>query len=397
MIKKILKVFFGLIRLKLLKKEKNKLLVFAEYGKSGGSRTYFFSLLKLLHSQGFNVSILNGGQVKDTEIDNLIAGLGFSIIPFDFSFWNTNFKKIPAGLTLRTLLNYQISELEFWISIQNKYGFDGVVLSITNPELCIYTLLLPINLTYILHTPVLNEPDNFKKLVIRKYLGENKKIITVSDYAKKCIEDKWVRGTDSAYIYSVYNFYFPKYQEYTNIQDSQVKRVLTIGAVEDYKNPELFFEIAKKTISQNEKSQIEFIWAGEGSLLPAYTALSSSHPKIKFIGNIENVENLYQNAAIYLQPSLLESHGIATLGAMYYGLPCVVSDKGGLKESVADRKNGYVISVNRVDEFVDRITQLLHNNIQAQQMGKCGRQLYDEHFTPVIWETKMKELIVKKS
>ena len=51
---------------------------------------------------------------------------------------------------------------------------------------------------------------------------------------------------------------------------------------------------------------------------------------------------LYQQADVFVLPSLAEAFGIATVEAMGCGLPVVVSDAGGTADIVDPGVNGYI-------------------------------------------------------
>ena len=137
---------------------------------------------------------------------------------------------------------------------------------------------------------------------------------------------------------------------------------------------------------------MEFIWAGEGTLLSECRISVIDYPCIKFIGHQENVEKLYAQSSVYFQPSLQESHGIAVLGAMYHQLPCVVSDRGGLKESVIDAVTGFVVEIERPEAAVEKIQFLLQEEKAARIMGQKGRLNYEGKFTAPIWTQSMKNI-----
>ena len=58
--------------------------------------------------------------------------------------------------------------------------------------------------------------------------------------------------------------------------------------------------------------------------------------KVFFLGNRSDIPDLLMNADIYVQPSLSEGFGIATLEAMASGLPVVVSNVPGLADIVGE-------------------------------------------------------------
>jgi len=105
------------------------------------------------------------------------------------------------------------------------------------------------------------------------------------------------------------------------------------------------------------------------------------------------VKELYEEADIYFQPSSLESHGISVVEAMMFGLPCVVSNVGGLPESVKNNESGYVFNVNDIDDAVDKLTDLIFDTDKRTLMGEMGIKIFNKKFKKEIWEEKMKEVM----
>jgi len=111
--------------------------------------------------------------------------------------------------------------------------------------------------------------------------------------------------------------------------------------------------------------------------------------KIKFLGFQENVAELYNQSDIYFQPSLMESHGIAVVDAMMMGLPCVVSNAGGLPESVSHEKTGYIVDPNDTDTMVEKILNLLEDENVRKSMGEAGKERYKIKFSQERWIKEM--------
>jgi glycosyltransferase involved in cell wall biosynthesis len=137
---------------------------------------------------------------------------------------------------------------------------------------------------------------------------------------------------------------------------------------------------------------VKFIWAGDGSLMDECQTRVNKMLGIQFIGHQNNVEKLYKQATVYFQPSLIESHGIATLGAMYHGIPCVVSNNGGLKESVEHGVNGYLVADEDVMQAAIHILDLLQQPNLCKEMGAAGRNIYNDLFTKGMWIKRMSNL-----
>ncbi len=380
---------YRLLLLRIKKNQSTKILLVAEYGKGGGTRTYFISLLYFLKKQQYQVTVLMNNWQADPEIDNLLVALDVKTLRVKFDFWCIDLDNPHPGLTKKQLISYQLREMLFWCNILTKEPFFTIVFSVGDPGRYLYALLLPVKIRYILHTQPMVKADKYKRWLLASQLSSSKQIITVSFSSKKTIESFWLNTASNNYVNVIYNFYEPKFKNIGAVKMQHVKNVLTIGDLEYYKNPFLFIDCAMQIIDRGNKTSVTFTWAGGGSLLQECRDRAKEYPQIKFIDFTDNVEKLYNEATIYYQPSLLESHGISALGAMYHRLACIVSDHGGLKESVEDNKSGFVVTVTDVTASVEKLQLLLYNNSLCKEMGSHGYVIYEKKFTKIIWESKM--------
>jgi glycosyltransferase involved in cell wall biosynthesis len=78
-----------------------------------------------------------------------------------------------------------------------------------------------------------------------------------------------------------------------------------------------------------------------------------------------------------------EPFGLVPVEGMACGVPVVVTNSGGLTESVVDGETGFVISKDEEKlppELANRVVQLLSNPALAEKMGIRGRQRAEEAF-----------------
>lgn len=78
-----------------------------------------------------------------------------------------------------------------------------------------------------------------------------------------------------------------------------------------------------------------------------------------------------------------EPFGLVPVEGMACGAPVVVTNSGGLTESVVDGETGFVISKDREElpiELAHRLVQLLSNPGLAEELGQNGRQRAKERF-----------------
>ena len=370
------------------KAKKNKsILLIAEYGEFGGTRTYFISLLNFFKEQGYDVTILDNLNLRDKEIEKLVEDLRFKWHSVNFDFWGINFQQRPPGISIFGMCHQLLNELYFFVKILLEGRYSDLIFSVAYPGKHLHSVVFPLNILYIVHTPVTVYGDRFTRLWLKCFLSKRKQIVTVSKSAVMDIFKFWFAGKIVKHVHFVYNYYSPKFHKDSHSNREYSLTVLTIGTLETYKNPFYFIEVAQRILEK--LPNIKFIWAGDGSLIDECQKRVNNTHAVQFIGNVKNVETYYDQATVYFQPSLIESHGIATIGAMCFRLPCVVSNHGGLKESVVHGVNGYVVPVDNAEETAALIITLLQRPSLCREMADAGEAIYNSKFTYKNWRNKM--------
>jgi glycosyltransferase involved in cell wall biosynthesis len=96
--------------------------------------------------------------------------------------------------------------------------------------------------------------------------------------------------------------------------------------------------------------------------------------------NTPALMKLYQEADIFVLPSLGECFGIATIEAMATGLPVIQSNVGGVHDIIQAGVNGFIIEPKSL-EALDKVLQALINNpAKRLAMGLAGRKIAETKF-----------------
>jgi glycosyltransferase involved in cell wall biosynthesis len=221
-------------------------------GSMGGTRTFVERLLALNRKNLIgSVLVLQDSNV-DYRIENLVKELGF--ILFKVSNRNTFF--------YRPYLSF-FYDFFIYTRIKLKYKPSLIFCSIGTPRLFLGLFFFKIPLIYFLHT--IPNPNTWRTRSINllsHLTRPNKFFVTVSNAAKfAMIDEMKIKISD---IHVVHNSVtLPSFTLKKN--HYQTFSVLTVGHVVDYKNPYIWFEVAKNVIRIFPNAT--FTWVGEGPLL----------------------------------------------------------------------------------------------------------------------------------
>jgi mannosylfructose-phosphate synthase len=113
--------------------------------------------------------------------------------------------------------------------------------------------------------------------------------------------------------------------------------------------------------------------------------LYSMRDHIRFVGHVgeKYMRPYYQNAALFVMPSIFEPFGMTCQEAMACGVPVVASMYGGIRTVLTNDKDGILIDPKDQNEFVRVMVRLLIDANWRKQIGKAASELTHSRFS---WE-----------
>ena len=150
--------------------------------------------------------------------------------------------------------------------------------------------------------------------------------------------------------------------------------VLSIGELNENKNHRTII----KAIEKLHDRQIHYILCGKGNQidnLEKQVSEAGLENNVHFLGYRQDVVDICSQSDVYVMPSFREGLPIASLEAMYCGLPLVTSDIRGLTDVMQDGVSGYMYRPENVDGFAEGIKRLKVNPDMRKQMGKNNKQI----------------------
>lgn len=107
--------------------------------------------------------------------------------------------------------------------------------------------------------------------------------------------------------------------------------------------------------------------------------------RVRVIGYVPDdlLVALYQQAELFVLPSIFEPFGMTAQEAMACGTPVVASKLGGIRSVISSGENGMLIDPSDADEFADAISMLLKDRHLAERLGNEAHKTIREYYS---WE-----------
>ncbi len=114
------------------------------------------------------------------------------------------------------------------------------------------------------------------------------------------------------------------------------------------------------------------------------------NPRIKQIGNTNNVVPYLQAMDVFVLPSLTETSSLATMEAMSCALPVIATPVGSVKDYIEDGVNGFIFPRQDVDALVEKLNALLKSQKVRDKIGAEARKTITQRHD---WQQVSKELL----
>ena len=116
--------------------------------------------------------------------------------------------------------------------------------------------------------------------------------------------------------------------------------------------------------------------------------------KVKFLGVITGTdkENFLNRLDIFVFPTWYkyEGFGIVIIEAMSSGLPVLsTKDVGTIPDIVVDGETGILVDRKNPEKIAEAILKLIEDPALRIEMGRKGKQRYEEHYTLDVNVNKM--------
>lgn len=107
----------------------------------------------------------------------------------------------------------------------------------------------------------------------------------------------------------------------------------------------------------------------------------------------EDKKTFFENADIFIFPTLNEAFGLVLLEAMQHHLPCVSTTEGGIPGIIDEDKTGFLVPKHDAETLAEKIQTLLSDADLRQRMGEAGREKFEKEFTLEVFEKRMAEIL----
>lgn len=107
-----------------------------------------------------------------------------------------------------------------------------------------------------------------------------------------------------------------------------------------------------------------------------------------------NAKEVYwENADLFVFPTLNEAFGLVLLEAMEHGLPCIGTDEGGINDIIDNGKTGFIVPSGDAESLSVSIGKLLIDSSMREKMGESGRIVFEQRYTQEVFEENMLHIL----
>lgn len=357
-----------------------KVLILTDVFKIGGPATYTRFLLDNFPKYDITTDVLSFESVKKSP--KIIRHLFFFFkVLIKSSKCDIIFAQDPVSVGLPSLLVAKLLKKKFIIRFVGDYAWEqgvqrfGVRDNIDDFQNKKYSL--QVEFFRAIQTFVLNNAD---------------KIITPSFYfgeiAKRIVKNK----NKVIPIYNGIDIKAPILSKEKLRSELNISRedliLFSAGRLVTWKGFDALIEIMPDLLKINDKFYLFIAGSGpdEKKLSSKINSLNLQN-NVKLLGNLERkiLLNYLQIADIFILNTEFESFSFQVLEAMYYNVPIITTNRCNLPEIIEDRRHGFLVDYNNLDQIKASIFDILNNNdLRNSIVTKAHERSLDFSFEKTI-------------
>lgn len=176
------------------------------------------------------------------------------------------------------------------------------------------------------------------------------------------------------------------------------KKILYAGRLSKEKG--VSYLLQSMSLVKKERHGVKLLVAGDGKEKEDLVKLSKElniEKQVEFLGwkTKEELKRIYEDVDFLVVPSIWqEPFGLTAVEAMAYGRPVIGFNVSGLRESIDDGKNGFLVNVMDTNSLAEKIIELSGDRKKLEKFSKSAREK-SEMFSDKIFFKEVRRLYKK--
>lgn len=343
-----------------------RVLIVAANLKIAGAQKMIEQLALYINRQKYDVRVLVLSKRMDTSIERRLDLSGIDTIYLDKAsgLQISCFGKVRREIN-RFKPNIIHTHVNSWLYVLPSVILDG------------YKFIHTIH-----SSPERQEANAVLRKIIKRLYHSNRAFpVAISDKIR----------TDAVQVYDlplskIERVYNPvEYKTFSEIskEDHDGTVFVNVARFNAIKNQAFLIKAFARVHAINKNTSL--LLAGDGELLEEAKRLVQElacSDCIAFLGNIDNVHELFSKSDVFVLPSLSEGMPISLLEAEASGMPVIASDVGGIPDVIDT--NGFLIPVNNENALIKAMQSLVDNRDLRNQMGKRSQEIASQYSSEKI-------------
>ncbi|MCX7011279.1 MAG: glycosyltransferase [Candidatus Sumerlaeota bacterium] len=160
--------------------------------------------------------------------------------------------------------------------------------------------------------------------------------------------------------------------------DPEARLLVAAGMMTPLKGHRLLCQALAAALREKALADVRMLIAGDGPerrLCEEWIAAQGLGDRVRFLGVVdEGMPRLLGAADLLVQPSRMESFGLAAAEAMACAVPAVACRVGALPELIEDGKDGFLVAPESLDALAAGIVNAVDDMASLREMGRRAAQ-----------------------
>jgi glycosyltransferase involved in cell wall biosynthesis len=138
---------------------------------------------------------------------------------------------------------------------------------------------------------------------------------------------------------------------------------------------------------------VYFYWVGDGQYRKKITDRLEKFENFKWLGKLEypdKIREFLEGIDVYALITGMDLAPLTLKEAQLMEKPVIATNVGGDKEMMIDKKTGFLVKEGDSSDIIEKLNELLNNNVRAKEMGEEGAKFIRDEFN---WEYVAKNFL----